>query len=270
MSHPFRFGIQASSVPDASSWFELARKTEQLGYSSLHLPDHFGDQLAPVPAIMAAASATEQLKVGALVFDNDYRHPVVLAKELATIDLLSEGRLEFGLGAGWMTSDYEQSGIQHDRAGIRVDRMIEAISVFRGCFGGEPFSYEGEHYKIEDLTGTPMPYTEGGPPLLVGGGGKRVLGVAAREAAIVGVNPSMHEGEIGLGAIADASAEATDRKLGWVKEAAGDRFDDIELNCLVIAAMVTDDRLRTANDMLSRNPSEELMLQSVLLDLPVF
>src|SRR5687767_9018312 len=129
----FRFGIQLSTASDAAGWAELARRAEGNGFSTLFLPDHFGDQLAPMPAMMAAADATTDLRVGALVFDNDYKHPVVLAKEIATVDLLSGGRVELGLGAGWMNTDYEQSGIPKDPAGVRVDRMEEAISVLKGC-----------------------------------------------------------------------------------------------------------------------------------------
>src|SRR3954451_2174706 len=144
----FRFGVQASTAGADGDWAALARKSEDLGFSSLFLPDHFGDQLAPVPAMMAAADATTDLRVGALVFDNDYKHPVVLAKEIATIDVLSGGRVEFGLGAGWMNSDYEQSGIQHDRAGIRIDRMEEGIAVLKGLFADGAHTFEGTHYAI--------------------------------------------------------------------------------------------------------------------------
>jgi probable F420-dependent oxidoreductase len=125
MAHPrtFRVGVQLSTASSGDDWAGLARKAEDLGYSTLFLPDHFGGQLAPVPAMMAAADATTELRVGCLVFDNDYKHPVVLAKEVATIDVLSGGRVELGIGAGWMNSDYEQSGIPHDTAGVRIDRM---------------------------------------------------------------------------------------------------------------------------------------------------
>src|SRR5689334_4706922 len=136
MAHPrpFRFGVQLSTASSRDEWVGLARKAEDLGYSSLFLPDHFGGQLAPVPAMMAAADATTDLRVGCLVFDNDYRHPVVLAKEVATLDVLTGGRVELGIGAGWMNSDYEQSGIQHDRAGVRISRMEEGIAVLKGLF----------------------------------------------------------------------------------------------------------------------------------------
>ncbi len=241
----FRFGVQASTAPDAASWTALAREAESLGYSSLFLPDHFGDQLAPVPAMMAAADATTTLRVGALVLDNDYKHPVVLAKEMATIDVLSGGRLELGLGAGWMTTDYEQSGIAHDPAGVRISRMQEGLAVIKGLFAPGALDFAGDHYVVTGLDGQPKPLQQPGPPILIGGGGRRVLSIAAREADIVGINPSMHAGAIGSEAAADSTGEATDRKVAWVREAAGERFADLELNSLTFAVLVNDDRTGT-------------------------
>jgi probable F420-dependent oxidoreductase len=251
MTHPrrFRFGVQLSSAPTGEEWARLARKAEDLGYSTLFLPDHFGDQLAPVPALMAAADATTDLRVGCLVFDNDYKHPVVLAKEAATIDVLSGGRLELGVGAGWMNSDYEQSGIEHDRAGIRIDRMVEGIAVMKGLFDEGPCTFNGEHYRITDLDGLPKPAQRPWPPLLIGGGGKRVLTVAAREADIVGINPSIVSGDVDAETARNAAADATDQKLAWVRDAAGSRYADLELNMLIFACTVTDDRQGTADTM---------------------
>ena len=263
MAHPrrFRFGVQVAKATSGPEWAELARQAEDLGYSTLFMPDHFGDQLAPVPALMAAADATTTLNVGALVFDNDYKHPLVLAKEIATIDVLSGGRIELGIGAGWMTTDYEQSGIPHDRAGVRVDRMVEGIAVMKGLFAEGPFSFQGEHYTITDHDGLPKPLTRPHPPILIGGGGRRVLGIAAREADIVGVNPTLTAGAIGREASNDSTAAATDRKLEWVREAAGDRFDDLELNTLLFACIDTDDRAGTAEMMagLFRITPEEML-----------
>ncbi len=241
-SRKFRFGVQAHLAPTGEDWAALARKVEGLGYSTLFIPDHFGEQLAPVPALMAAADATTDLHVGALVFDNDYKHPVVLAKEAATIDILSGGRLELGIGAGWMTTDYERSGIPLDPPKVRVDRMVEGIAVMKGMFADGAFSYQGEHYTIEGLDGMPKPVTRPHPPILIGGGGKRVLSIAAREADIVGINPNLRSGEVGPDSAADAVASAFERKVEWVKEAAGARFDEIELNCLTFLTIVTDDR----------------------------
>lgn len=219
----------------------MARKVEDLGYSSLFLPDHFGDQLAPVPAMMAAADATTDLRVGTLVFDNDYKHPVVLAKEIATIDVLSGGRVEFGLGAGWMNTDYEQSGIVQDKASVRIARMEEGLEVIKGLWADGAYSFDGEHYTISNLDGLPKPVQRPGPPILLGGGGPKVLGVAGRHADIVGINPSIPAGEIGPEAARDAGADRVDQKLEWLKAGAGDRFDDIELNALVFVVTVTDD-----------------------------
>ncbi len=243
MAHPrpFRFGVQLASAGDAAEWSTLARRAEELGYSSVMMPDHFGDQLAPVPALMAAAAATTTLRVGTLVFANDYKHPVVLAKEVATLDLLSGGRVEFGIGAGWMNTDYEQSGIPHDRAGVRIDRLGEAITVCKAAFAGERFDHQGEHYTITGYEPSPTPVQQPGPPLLIGGGGKRILTLAAQRADIVGINPKIASGAIDTDVAQNGAAARTDEKIGWVRDAAGDRYDQLELNMLVFAVAVTDD-----------------------------
>jgi len=239
---PFRFGVQASTAADGQAWVDLARQVEELGYSTLTMPDHFGDQLAPVPALMAAASVTTTLRVGALVWDNDYKHPVVLAKELATMDVLSGGRLEIGLGAGWMATDYEQSGIPFDSNKVRVDRFEEGLTVIKSAMRGEPFSFSGEHYTITDYSGSPRPVQSPCPPVLIGGGGPRVLSIAAREADIVGINGTLAAGVIGPDAIASMTAEAVDQKIETVRAAAGSRIDDIEFNVRAFLVRVTDDR----------------------------
>ena len=243
MAHPrkFRFGVQLSNAPSGEAWAAAARRAESLGFSSLFMPDHFGDQLAPVPALMAAADATTTLRVGALVWDNDYKHPVVLAKEAATIDVLSNGRLEFGIGAGWMNTDYEQSGIPKDRDGVRIARMVEGLAIYKGLWGDGAFSFEGEHYRINGLEGFPKPVQRPGPPVLIGGGAPKVLGIAAREADIVGVNPSLPKGYIDGDAARDTTPERIDEKLAWVRDAAGPRFDDLELNILCFLTNIGDD-----------------------------
>ena len=205
------------------------------------MPDHFGEQLAPVPAMMAAADATERLRIGTLVFDNDYRHPLILAKEAATLDLLSDGRLELGLGAGWMRSDYDQSGIAYDTPSVRVDRFAEAVEVITGLLEADgPFSYEGTHYKIAEATPYPRPRQRPRPPIIIGGGAKRVLSIAARHAEIVSINVDLRAGTGGPEAAPNASPAATRRKLEWVREAAGGRFDEIEINTLIGFVMITD------------------------------
>ena len=254
MSHPrkFRFAVQLSKAPEATarSWADQAKKAEDLGYSTLLMPDHFGDQLAPVPALAAAAAATSSLRVGTLVFDNDYRHPVVLAKEAATLDLLSGGRLELGLGAGWMRSDYAESGIAYDPPGVRVDRFAEGVAVVAGLLeSDEPFSYSGKHYTVNGHSLQPRPVQRPRPPLILGGGGRRVLTIAGQWADIVSINVDLRAGTGGPETAPNASPKATRQKIAWVKEAAGDRFHDIELNCLIGFVLITDDRQKIIDAM---------------------
>jgi probable F420-dependent oxidoreductase len=241
---PFQFMIQCSSPPqvDSKSWAELARRCEALGYSVLTVSDHLDEQVAPIAALMAAANATSTLRIGSMLFCNDYRHPVVLAKEAATLDALSDGRFELGIGAGWMTSDYERAGLPMDPPGVRIDRMAEAIDVLKGLFAAGPFSYAGKHYQIADLAGTPKPLQQPHPPFVIGGGGKRLLELAAREADVVGLNMNMAKGVIDASVGPNATAEATDEKIGWIREAAGERWQHLELLTRVHLVMVTDDR----------------------------
>lgn len=240
--HPFRFGLQAAKAPAGTSWQDLARTVEGLGFSTLFLPDHFEDQLAPIPAMAAAAEATTTLRVGALVADNDYKHPVVHAKELATIDVLSGGRLEVGLGAGWMRTDYERSGIAYDPPAVRVDRFEEGLHIIKALFADGPVTFSGDHYEIAGMEGTPKP-VQSPPPIIIGAGGPRMLALAAREADIVGVNPSLRSGQIDASTAADATAAAYDGKLERLRAAAGDRFEDLELSCLLFVVAQTDDRI---------------------------
>jgi probable F420-dependent oxidoreductase len=240
-AHPFRFGVQASAPMSGKEWSELAQRIEDLGYSTLTMPDHFGNQMAPMPALMAAASATTVLRVGALVWDNDYKHPVVLAKELATMDLLSDGRLEVGIGAGWERADYDWSGIPYDPPGVRVDRFEEGLAIIKGHFTPGPFSFTGQHYTVSGLDGLPKP-VQPHIPILVGGGGKRVLSIAAREADIVGINGTMAAGAIGPEALASMTPDAVDEKVAIVKLAAGPRFESLEMNVRAFFVSVTDDR----------------------------
>jgi len=246
---PFRFGVQEHGATTAAAWKEKARAIESQGYAALYLPDHFTDQVGPIAALMAAADATTTLRVGSLVFDNDYRHPVVLAKEAATLDLLSDGRFDLGLGAGWMASDYEQAGIPFDRAGTRISRMEEALTIIKGLFTGEPFTLAGEHYQVTEIEGSPRPVQKPHPPILLGGGGRRMLGIAAREADIVNVNFDLREGAVNRNLVRTGLAEATDEKLGWIRDAAGDRMGSIELSVTIFLANITDDRESVASVM---------------------
>lgn len=239
----FRFAAQLHASADGPGWSAQARRVEELGYDALFVPDHFEDQLGPIASLTAAAAATERLRIGSLVFDNDYRHPVVLAKEAATIDVLSGGRLELGIGAGWLTTDYEQSGIPHDEPAVRVNRLEEAIAVLKGLFADGTFDLSGDHYRISGLDGLPKPVQRPHPPLLIGGGSPRVLRIAGREADIIGINPSLRSGAVDEATVSDAgNLERLDRKIGWIREGAGNRFDQIELQMLVFGVTVTDDR----------------------------
>jgi probable F420-dependent oxidoreductase len=241
----FRFAAQLSRTPEgtARAWADQARKAEDLGYATLLMPDHFGDQLAPVPALAAVAAATSTLRMGSLVFGNDYRHPFVLAKEAATLDVLSEGRFELSLGAGRMKTDYEEAGLTYDTPKVRVERFEEAVQVMQGLLRTDgPFSFDGAHYQVQGHTLLPRPVQRPGPPLIIGGGGKRVLSFAARHADIVSINVNLREGTGGPETAPNASPERTRQKVAWVKEAAGERFDQIELNALIGFIMITDDR----------------------------
>ena len=147
--HPFRFGIQCRGPADGDGWRDLARRVEDLGWSTLTIADHFDDALAPIPGLMAAADATTTLRVGSMVLANDYRHPVVLAKEAATLDVLTGGRFDLGIGAGWMTTDYEAAGVPLDRPGLRIERLAEALAVLRGLWSDEPCTFAGDHYRVD-------------------------------------------------------------------------------------------------------------------------
>jgi len=213
-----------------------------MGYETLYMPDHFDKQFSPLAALTAAAGATTRLRIGSLVFDNDYRHPVVLAREAATLDLLSEGRLDLGLGAGWLVADYEQSGIHFEPAGTRIARLEEALEIFKGLFSGEAFSFSGRHYTVRAMEGFPEPVQKPHPPFLLGGGGRKMLALAAREADIVHINYDLREGRINPQLIKTGMADRTAEKIGWVKEAAGDRFSRLELAITVFVAHVGEDR----------------------------
>jgi probable F420-dependent oxidoreductase len=242
MPHPrrLRFAADLQAPLPGRTWLDSAREVEQLGYSTIFVPDHFDEGPGPIAAMAAIAAVTSTVNVGTLVFDCDFRHPAVLARELATIDVLAEGRLEVGLGAGWKRADYDRSGIRMDRPGVRVSRLMEHAAVLKGLWADGPFSFSGDHYEIADLDGTPAPFTPGGPKILVGGGAPRLLRWAGATADIVGVNASIHSGQIDAEAAQDALAERIDQKVAWLREGAGDRFDDLELNAWLAVAELTE------------------------------
>lgn len=237
----FRFGVQARGFTDAEEWREMARRAEGLGYDVFCMPDHFDQGPAPMVALAFAAEATTTLRLGTMVLANDFRHPAALAKEAATLDVLSGGRFELGIGAGWQTSDYHSTGIAMDRPGVRIERLGEAVAIIKGLLAGETVTFSGQHYSIEELEGLPEPVRPGGPPLFVAGGSERVLRLAARTADIVGVNPNMAAGVIDNRVGLSATAEATAAKIDWIRESAGERFEGLELHSRVHVARVTDD-----------------------------
>ena len=243
MPHPrrFRFATELHEPFDGRGWADTFREVEALGYATMFMPDHFDEGVGPLAGLAVAAAVTTTLHVGPLVLACDFRHPVPLARELATIDQMSEGRLEVGLGAGWKSLDYERSGITMEGPGVRVSRLIEHTTVLKALLSDGPVTFEGEHYTIHALEGTPKPHRPGGPPIIIGGGAPRLLRFAGSVADIVGVNASIHSGEIDVAAARDGLAGQIDQKLAWVREGAGARFDELELNAWLAIAEVTDD-----------------------------
>ena len=239
---PFRFGVQSFSAQSRDEWRDRARQAEDLGYAVLSLADHFvgpgpaqeatahpPQELAAVPAIAVAAEATSTLRVGCRVFCNDYRHPVMLAKEAATLDLLSGGRLELGMGAGWLRGEYEAAGMPFDPAGQRISRLAEAIALTKTFMADGLIDHHGDHYQVSGFEGRPKPVQKPHPPLMIGGGAERVLGLAGREADIVSFNFNNRSGMIGPDGVQTSTADLTAQKVEWVKKGAGDRFDGLEL-----------------------------------------
>lgn len=241
--HAFRFGAMTGPASSRREWLDQVRQVEDLGYSTLFVSDHFSDKLAPLPSLVLAAEASD-LKIGTLVLANDFRHPAVLAKEAATVDLLSDGRLELGLGTGWERADYERSGIRRQAPGIQVDRFEEAVAVLKGLWSEGPFRFEGDHYQV-DMDGRPSP-TPGGPTLIIGGGARRMLTMAGSQADIVGISAAEVADRSGLGDQLTRAGQLLDQKLEWVRAGAGDRFDALELNILIFGVEVTADRSRGA------------------------
>ena len=264
----FRFGVIDENSLSREEWVQKAQRVEHLGYSTFLIRDHFiqGDfkhQLAPIPALMAAADATKKLRVGSLVFANDYRHPVVLAKEAATLDLLSGGRFELGIGAGWLRSEYEQTGIPFDPPGIRVERMQEALHILKGVFAEKPLTFAGKHYTITHLESFPKPSQKPHPPQLIGAGSKRMLSIAAREADIIGILPkALTNGTISEDP-AERFAESIALKVEWIRQAAGERFDEIELS-MVVTVEIAHDRNQKAEQIIHKRGWNDITAEQVL------
>jgi probable F420-dependent oxidoreductase len=247
---PFRFGVIGEAITSRDALLAGARRAEALGYSTLLLRDHFvpepfGDQLAPLLALTAAACATRTLRVGSLVLDNDYRHPVVLAKEAATLDLLSEGRFELGIGAGWLRAEYRRAGMAFDDPAVRVGRLEESLRVLKGLLAGPALTFRGEHYTVDGIAGFPAPVQRPHPPVLVGAGSRRMLGIAGREADIAGILPrALPEGSIS-GELSERAPDTVARKVAWVRQAAEDRSRQVELS-MVVSVVPGDDPRKAA------------------------
>lgn len=270
MAHrkPFRFGVINETPLPAEEWFAHVRRIEALGYSTFlirdHLtPDFFGDQFAPLIALTAAAGVTSRLRFGTLVIDNDFRHPALLAKEFATLDLLSGGRFELGLGAGWMRREYDAAGLPYDRAGVRIDRLEESIAVLKGLLAGDTFSHDGKHYQLDQLENFPCSAQRPHPPLLIGGGKRRVLTLAGREADIVSILTT----SVASGRVQDDPTErlapVVREKLEWIRAGAGERFDQIELN-LIPTLLPTDDPRERAAELIAERKWAGVTVDDVL------
>jgi probable F420-dependent oxidoreductase len=238
---PFTFLADARDPMPGPQLAEVARRAEGTGFHALVIPDHLIDQLSPVPAMATIAAATTRLRIGTFVLNNDLRHPAVLAQDLASLDVLSEGRLDVAIGAGWNKPEYDAIGLPFEPNGVRVSRLTEAVAVLKGCFADGPFSFAGEHYVVSDYDAGPTPVQRPHPPILIGGGGRRTLTLAAREADVVGLAPrTLREQRVDPRSLTFA---ATAEKVDWVREAAGGRFDDLTFNVYPSAwpVTVTDD-----------------------------
>ncbi|MDG2428907.1 MAG: TIGR03621 family F420-dependent LLM class oxidoreductase [Acidimicrobiales bacterium] len=249
MTRSFRFSLQASAPRPAAEWRELGRRAEDLGYSALSVSDHLDAEMDPLVALAVTAEATRDLRLTTCMLNNDFRHPLLLAKQIATLDLLSDGRVEFGLGAGWKATDYDQSGIELASPGVRISRLAESVQILKQCFNEGSFDFDGDHYNVRNHDGQPTCVQSPHPPLLLGGGGRKVLSLAACEAQIIGINANLFAGVIDASVGASATLEATDEKLIWIEEAAGGRFNDIELQTRVHMSQITDDPVGLAELM---------------------
>lgn len=269
--HPFRFGALNEAMLSHQHWIAQARKAEDLGYATFLIRDHFvsdfgGATFSPVASMMAAANATQTLRTGTLVIDNDFRHPIVLAKEVATLDQMSDGRFELGLGAGWLQAEYEQMGIPFDPPGVRVSRLEEAVKVFKAFFTEERVHFTGQHYTVKGLESFPKPIQLPHPPLLIGAGKKRMCQLAGREADIVGLlTISTSHGTFQADPV-EMLASTITQKINWVREGAGERFPEIELS-MMISICITENPQQYAEQLIQENKWHNISVEQVL-DMP--
>jgi probable F420-dependent oxidoreductase len=248
-TRPFRFATDITATTRADLLAQI-RRAEEVGFSTLIGGEHpSGGGLGQVSTLAAVAMTTTSLHISSQVFANDFWNPVMLAREASTIDILSEGRFEFGIGTGWFRPDYDQMGFPFDPPGVRVNRLVEAIKVIKGLFAGDPFTFNGTYYTVREHTGLKS-VQHPHPRFFVGGGGKRMLALAAREADIVGLNVGTTvEGQLDFATI---TAEATANKIAWVQQMAGERFAALELHILLLAVIITDDRAQAATQILMK------------------
>ena len=251
--NPFRFGVNFGHARSRAEWQETARKIEDLGYATLTVPDHLTDLIAPLPALVSAAEATKHIRVGTYVLNNDFRHPVLVARDAAAVDLLTNGRLQLGLGAGSIQSEYDQAGLGFDRGGIRVERLSEAVTIIKALLEGKRVTFAGRHYRVTSHAIAPLPVQKPHPPILIGGYGPRLLTLAAREADIVGFSGiNFRRGGAAPPDVSGWRASSVDERVELVRAAAGERCSRIEFNALVQRVIVTDDRLKAAEELTGR------------------
>jgi len=267
MAGAISFTAQLTAASSAGEWRSLCRRAEDLGYAGISISDHFGAQLAPIPALAAAAAVTERVRLGFNVLANDFRHPAMLAKELATIDVLSDGRLVAGIGAGWMTNDYQATGIALERPGVRIERLAEAVTILRGLWSDGPFTFTGEHYRINDLDGRPKPVQKP-PPILIGGGAPRILGLAGRIADVVGIALDNRSGAVGPQTWQSARVASTHDKLAWIAKGAEGRATPPRISVRVLHVAITGARTNAAADFAATaglDPAEALTSPHLLI-----
>ena len=268
---PFRFGVNVWDVKSRADWADKARRIEGLGYATLTVPDHLTDFMAPMPALVSAAAATTTLRIGSNVLNNDFRHPVLVAREAAAVDLLSDGRLQLGLGAGSIRSEYDQAGLGFDRGATRVERLGEAVRIIKGLLKGEEVTFAGRHYRVAGHTIGPLPVQKPHPPILIGGNGPRLLTLAARQADIVGLSGiTFREGGAMPPDLSGWRTASVDERVRLVRDAAGEeRFARLELNVLVQRVVLTDTPRKAAEDLTGRwaqlTPDEILQSPYVLI-----
>lgn len=247
--HLFRFGVLAGPLSDVDAWRQRARQAEELGYSSLLVPDHMGREWGPLVSLAVAAGCTTRLQLGTLMLAVDLRLPSVLFKELATLDLLAPGRLEIGLGAGWFGQDFERAGVPMAPHATRIERLDEAAALLRQLWDTGTASRQGGHYPVAGAVGTPRPQPA---RWTMGGGGRRMLRTAVRHADIVSLNARLDSAAKGSQFGQSATAAAFDRRTAWVKEFAADRGTDPQVQCLAHAAAVVPDAKRYGDRVLAR------------------